>query len=64
MENLKLVLPSDYCKFKYLDFIKECKKDIKFNGFEYCVPISNKDTIDNDIIILRNRCNGFNLPEG
>lgn len=64
MENLKLVLPNNNNKSNYLDFINECKKDIKMNGFEYCFPISTNDSIDNDIISLINRHKGINLPDG
>lgn len=64
MERLKLVLPDDKYKLQYLDFIKECEKDIQANGFEYCIPISTDDTIDRDIITLTNRQKGINLSNG
>ena len=64
MENLKLILLNNDYKLQYLDFIKECEKDIKYNGFECCIPLSTKDTIDNDIMTLINRHKGVNLPEG
>lgn len=64
MKRLKLILPEDNYKIQYLDFIKECKKDIQANRFECYIPISTKDTIESDIIILRNRHNGINLPNG
>lgn len=64
MENLKLIVPNNDYKNQYLDFIKECKKDIKAKGFESCIPLSTKHTIEKDIIDLKNRYNGINLPKG
>lgn len=64
MGKLKLVFPNNDYKFQYLDFIEECKEDLELNGFECCFPISTKETIDNDIITLRNRRKGINLLEG
>ena len=64
MENLKLILLNNDYKLQYLDFIKECEKDIKSNGFECCIPISTKETVDDDIMVLMNRNKGINLPKG
>lgn len=43
MEKLKLVVSNNDYKDQYLDFIRECEKDIKATGFESCIPLSTKD---------------------
>ena len=64
MENLKLILLNDNYKFQYLNFIDECEKDIKNNEFESCIPLSTRDSIESDMIILKNRHYGINLHGG
>lgn len=64
MSKLKLIFPNNNYKNQYLEMIQESIEDIKATGFECCVPLSTKETIEIDIAMLNKRHMGINLPEG
>jgi len=64
MSSLNLVSADTKYKEEYLEFIKECRDDIKETGFDYVIPLSSEETVEADIKRLNDYRAGKNLPEG
>ena len=64
MEKLRLELINNRHKNQYLNMIEECEEDIKTTGFELYIPISNKDSFEEDMYKLKQRHEGVNLENG
>lgn len=64
MEKLRLELINNRHKNQYLNMIEECEEDIKTTGFELYIPISNKDSFEEDMYKLKQRHEEVNLENG
>lgn len=63
MSNLRLVFSDVKYKNEYLDFISECREDLKETFFDSVIPISDEETFENDINKLINMRIGKDLPD-
>jgi len=63
MSNLNLVLSNIKYKNEYLEFIEKCYKDIIETCFDSLIPLSNTETVENDIKKLNDMHVGKGLPD-
>ena len=64
MIELKLLKASQIYKSQYIEFVTECKEDIKKCGMSFYMPLSDNDSFYEDIQQLINNEKGDNLPDG
>lgn len=64
MKELRLVKPKGVYINQYINLINESKIDIEKCGMIYLIPISDNDSILEDIQQLNDNEEGLNLPEG
>lgn len=64
MEDCYISLVNENYKDQYLEFVAECKEDVKVRGFEFYIPLFDSNTFELDVRRLLDYHAGINLPEG